>query len=274
MTPVAPENLESIAQRWHLSLGEPFGNLSYNYVLRAIRSDGTSVVLKLGKPGPEFRSEACALEHFAGRGAVRLIEADIEAGAMLLEHLTPGDMLTSRSEEESIAIAADVMRNLWRAAPDSDAFPDLRRWTAGLGRLRETFDGGCGPFPAHAVDRAERLREELLASEGEQVLLHGDLHHANILSSTREAWLAIDPKGVVGEREFELPSFLVNPRQETREVLDHRVRAFCEILSLDLERAISWSIVFGVLSSWWGYEDGGEVWEGPLEFSEQMARLA
>ena len=112
------------------------------------------------------------------------------------ERLQPGEMLTGLFPErdaEATDIAAQVMLNLWRPLPTTHSFPDLRHWTRGIERIRPHF-GGSGPFPAAILARAEDLREGLLTSSTETMLLHGDLHHYNILSADRAAWLAIDPK--------------------------------------------------------------------------------
>ncbi|MDP1615246.1 MAG: aminoglycoside phosphotransferase family protein, partial [Methylococcales bacterium] len=150
------------------------------------------------------------MRHYAGQGAVRLIQADAKKGWMLLEQCIPGSSLASyQDERDKTSIAATVMQRLWRPVEHPEQFISLKRWLVGLKQLNE-----------HAILKAllpETLRdfalnrsEELLLSQGEQVLLHGDLHHYNILQH-QEAWLAIDPKGVVGEREFEIGAFLRNP---------------------------------------------------------------
>jgi len=207
-----PSLLAACAERWGLTILPPFANLSYNYVAPAVRAGGTEVVLKAGVPNPELRTEIEALWLFAGQGSVLLLEADAELGLLLLERLRPGTPLVFLADDrEATSVAAGVMRQLWRPAPALHPFPTAARWAAGLLRLRRQLGGGTGPFPRVLVERAEGLFAKLIASSAEPVLLHGDLHHKNILRAGRQPWLAVDPKGLVGEPAYEVGALLRNP---------------------------------------------------------------
>ncbi len=275
-----PATLSDCARRWSLDISPPFEPLSYNYVAPAVRADGTAVVLKAGVPCRETETEVAALALYDGRGGVRLLEWDAAAGVMLLERAVPGTTLRAVEDDElATRVAADVMQRLWRTAPDKHSFPTVGEWAAGLRRLRAQFDGGTGPFPTRLVERAESLFVELLASMDEPVVLHGDLHHWNILSAEREPWLAIDPKGVVGEAAYEVGALLRNPLPELlawphpARVLGRRLDILAERLGFDRERMIQWSFSQAVLSAWWFHEDHGRGWEPTLEFARIMETL-
>lgn len=273
-----PSLLARCAARWSLEIGAPFAPLSYNYVAPGRRVDGTPVVLKLGVRNPELTSEIAALRHYGGRGIVRLLDGDATVGALLLERLEPGTPLSTLDDDDAATgIAADVMRDLWKAPPNPHEFPTVARWGRGLERLRATFDGGCGPFPVALVDRAERLYRDLLASAAAPVLLHGDLHHDNILSARRAPWLALDPKGVVGEPAFEVGALLRNPRAmiarepDLPRLLARRLDLLAERLEIDRERLLGWGQAGAVLSAWWSYEDHGRV--DPISLAVARALL-
>ncbi|MBI2964894.1 MAG: phosphotransferase [Chloroflexi bacterium] len=205
-----PRLLEKCRNRWSLAVDPPVANLSYNFIAPARLIDGTEAILKLGVPHREFSCQIEALRLFDGRGAVRLIDADPDVGAMLLERAVPGDPLWDMGDEEAAPIVARVMKELWRPAPDVQSLPTLADWVRRFDRLRARFNGSTGPLPEPMVRKAERLFDELGADRA-PVLLHGDLHHGNVLSARRAPWLAIDPKGVVGPREFEVGAFMRNP---------------------------------------------------------------
>lgn len=194
-----PRVLDEYARRWSLSLGEPFAALSFNYVTRALRADGTPVALKVGFPDDtEFRTEAEMLRHCDGRGMVRLLEADLDGSVMLLERIEPGVPLTAvEDDEQAISAAIGVMRQFWRPAPALHTFPTVARWALGLERHQERY-GGSGPIPPWLFAREQALYRDLGATIAPPVLLHGDLPQDNILAAAREPWLAIDPKGLVG----------------------------------------------------------------------------
>jgi streptomycin 6-kinase len=259
-----PGLIEQVARRWGLRVAPPFPDLTYNYVAPARLADGTPVVLKLGVPRAELASEIDALRHYGGQGACRLLDADEALGALLLERLEPGATLAplaAADDEAATRIAAGVMARLWRPPPAGHRYPAVADWFAGLAELRATFGGGTGPFPHDLVERAETLAAELLATQGEQVVLHGDLHHANILDAGG-VWRAIDPKGIVGERAYEPAALLRNPTPQIAahprlaELLDRRIAVFAEALGLAPERIHGWALANAVLSAWWSYEDG------------------
>ena len=247
---------------WSLKVTSPYA-LSYNYVGPAVRADGTEVVLKLGVPGKEIASEVEALRAYDGAACVRVFEVDIDAGVMVIERLTPGKQLwTLSDDEEATSIAADVIRRLRTPAPLDREFQTVADWAASLGKHRNRLFGGTGPFPCHLFEKAERLFAELIGSMGDSVLLHGDLHHDNILSAQREPWLAIDPKGVVGEAEYEVGAYLRNRLPaRPRKLMARRVDQLVEALGCDRERIVAWALAQAVLSAVWSLEDGGtDLW--------------
>jgi streptomycin 6-kinase len=275
-----PALVTDLEWRWSLEVGPPFPGLSQNYVAPALRADGMAAVLKLSFPeDPEFATEARALRLFDGRGIARLLELDPERGAMLLERLEPGVPLDAlEDDEEAMSVAADVLRRLWRPAPANHPFPLVSDLARGLVRLRRHFGGGTGPLPAALVEEAEALFAELIASQAEPVLLHGDLHHGNILAARRRPWLAIDPKGVVGEPAYDTGALLYNPTElldapRPGKALERRIDQLAEQLDLDGARVRGWGLSRAVLAAYWGWEDSGEVWEEALAFAELLAAI-
>jgi streptomycin 6-kinase len=265
-------------KRWSLEVSAPFEPLSYNYVAPAVRADGTDAVLKAGVPGGELTTEIEALRAFGGRGSVRLLEADPDAGVLLVERLRPGVPLATLPDEQATGAAVRVMRQLWRPVPPGDAFPTIEDWGLGFERLRVRF-GGSGPFPARLLRAAEVLFADLAASAAPPVLLHGDLHHRNILAAEREPWLAIDPKGVVGEPAYEVGALLRNPMPELLgesqpgRLLRRRVDQLADELGWDRERLVGWGVAQAVLAAWWSCEDHGYGWEPWIACAEVLASL-
>ena len=275
-----PAIVADCRRRWSLEVGPPFPELSQNYVAPALRADGTATVLKLSfLEDKEFRTEARALMLFDGQGIAQLLELDLERGAILLERLEPGMSLdTVEDDREAMDIASDVLRRLWRPAPVDNPFPLVSDWAQGLVRLRRHFGGGTGPLPARLVEEAETLFTELIPSQAEMNLLHGDLHHGNILAASRRPWLAIDPKGVVGEAAFDTGALLYNPTElldapSPGKVLERRIAQLAEELVLDCGRVRGWGLSRAVLAGYWGWEDSGQVWDEALTFAELLSSI-
>ena len=265
-----PETIRTYEEHWSLTVSRPFPDLSYHYVTRAVQADGTEVVLKLGVPDRDIRMQVEALRAFDGDGCVKLLDADVESGATLLESLRPGEMLSEqRNDEEAVSVAAALLRRLWREPPPGHDFPTLWEWSAALRRVRDRIGDTTNLLPASLVERASDMLVELTEATEEPVLLHGDLHHYNILSATRDPWLAIDPKGIVGAAEFDVCAFLRNElmsQAEPGRVLARRLDQFAEELGFERERIAGWGLIDGMLSASWHYEDHGQLSESDREY--------
>ena len=291
-----PFLIEEASARWGLTDVRPVPMLSYNFVTFAQRNDRapTDVVLKIGVPRDELTSEIAALRLFNGEGACHLIDADEEKGWLLLERLNPGVMLaTLEDDEQATHIAAEVMKKIWRPfeslgsaslladvqgqAPALHKFIKLSDWFDGLKKLRSTFNGGTGPLNEKLVERVERSVAEFFAENHQPVLMHGDFHHYNILSSER-GWLIIDPKGVIGPACYEVGPLLINPwgelirMNDIQEITKQRIDILHEHLGFERERIHEWGLAHAVISAWWSIEDN-TGWEYAGAFAEMLADL-
>lgn len=269
-----------IARDWGLTVGRPY-ELSYHYVTAVTCSDGTPAVLKLGVPsGTSLAEEAPALAAFDGAGAVRLLRADLARGALLLEQITPGwrvrDLVPGRDAEATSA-ATSVMQRLHVPPPPGCPMPEALTQADAFDRYL-TVHGDAGPLPRDLVVRAGGLMRELCASAGERVVLHGDLHHDNILRATREPWLAIDPHGLLGDPAYEVGALLFNPDPEDRDerltaLVPARVEQLADELALPVERVVAWGFVKAVLSDVWSAEEWTPGTRSPVSRALDVARL-
>lgn len=276
----APAVLNECCKRWSLELDEPFANLSYNLVIPGRTSAGREIVLKVGVPCAELLTEASALSLFDGVGAVRLLDHDAARGMLLIERVTPGIPVHKlQGQAEATKSAAALMRRLWRVPPQQHSFPSLAIWFRAFARLREGFGGGTGPFPSDVIEQAEHQFSKLNASSAGDVILHGDLHHENILSSASHEWLAIDPKGICGDPGYEVGSFMLNQLPagasdaETMTILEQRLLIFSAELEIRRERLASWAFCHAVLSALWNYEESTE-WLSTIRLAEMCSILS
>jgi streptomycin 6-kinase len=207
------------------------------YAVRAELPDGTSAVLKLIYPDRETEHEADALELWDGEGAVRLLARDDARRALLLERCEPGTFLAAAGQAAALDVLIALLPRLWKPAraPFRALADEAAHWVEQL-RARAAAD-------AYLVDAAIRALEELGPTQGEQVLLHQDLHAENVLAAQREPWLAIDPKPLVGEREFAVAPIVRSFQlgHSERDAL-YRLDRLSSELGLDRERARGWTI--------------------------------
>ena len=264
--------VQQLETRWSLKVGPrfpPTPGSPGNFVAPVTCADGQNAVLKVSDYIWETSTEIEALRIWDGTGAARLLAADPELGALLIERVQPGTMLAElEDDDETVQVAAEVLRQLWRPPSEDNALRPLDSWLAAYDRNREAIHRGQDGFPKDLFTRADALRAELLASAAEPVVLHGDLHHFNVLRSDRAGWLAIDPKGLTGDRLFDLCQFLVNPKPVPASVNRRRLDIFCAELGLDRKRASNWCLVHAMLNACWAYEDA-EAWQTRVEYAEQ-----
>lgn len=228
------------------------------------------VVLKvILKPGDEWRCGE-VLRAFNGSGVVRAY--DYVEGAVLLERLSPGTSLASLAlngrDDDATEILADVIHRMSGSTESLggslNQFVTVQDWGAGF---KNYLESGDNQIQNSLVERARLLYAKLCASQGAIRLLHGDLHHYNILFDEDRGWVAIDPKGVVGEIEYEIGASLRNPFENPEmfaspEIVERRLRIYEAKLKLDSDRALAWGFAGAVLSAIWSVEDGFAVDSG------------
>ncbi|WP_337019221.1 aminoglycoside phosphotransferase family protein [Oceanobacillus massiliensis] len=258
------ELLESVLHKWQMTMIGPVKNLSYNYVAKVADSNGKPYILKIGVLRNEFENELQTLQAYAGKGCAALIKQDAANRAMLLEHVIPGKML---SEIEDETVVMEHYLNVWkeiRRPLEENGTPAIADWFQGLKKYRHNFPNGDGPISNKSIDLAEECFDYVMDTSIGDELLHGDLHHENILFSKEKGWLAIDPKGIIGDRYFDLVSFLINQlhsKAYPKERLKLRVDTICEQLKLDRNRLLKAAIAIGTLSACWSIEGNDSNWE-------------
>jgi len=217
------------AREWGLELGEPFAFSYVSYVAPA----GDAVCKVAWEGDTESLHEGDALELWNGDGAVRLLRRS--GRALLEERAVPGNDLSAMPDEKGTAIAVNLASRLWRRAgsPFRPVAPEVQRWLDNADR-----EG------SELVPLARDLLAEL--DPGAQWLVHGDFHHYNILRRGDE-FVAIDPKPYLADREYDVPSFLWNPRgnqMEDRQRTERRIAAFVAA-GLDDFRIRAWTVIRG-----------------------------
>jgi len=263
-----PKFLNNIEKDLKIKIDKPFGHLSFHYTAPAITQRGEQCVFKCGLPNKELATEIAALQHYNSQGAIQLLDANAKQGWLLLERCQPGQRLASiENDEKATRIAINVMQRLWKPIVTIAKFSTIDDWLTKLKPAK--------PIPNRLIDAAQQMSKDLLASQSEMVLLHGDLHHDNILSSQREPWLAIDPKGVIGEREYEIGALIRNPQTTilTKSLLNRRFDIISESTGFDRQRLLHWSIIQAVLAANWSIEDQTAEYNQFIVIAEQLYLL-
>lgn len=238
---------------WDLELGEPFdAHVSYATAVRSHRDDA---VLKIPMPGDfpfvtgnRREHEHLALDEWRGDGAVRLLRFDASSGAMLLERCRPAAHLVDAATlDEADEIVASLLIRLWRPVPDPTRFQSTAQFARELRVRAEANDDRTAELLERSLlDDALSLLTELEAAAVPNVLLHGDLHHKNVVTAEREPWLAIDPLPRVGDTCYDAVQFLMFRKGSTPDparTWAGDIGRFCALTGLDAERVARWIFV-------------------------------
>ncbi|HYW28548.1 MAG TPA: aminoglycoside phosphotransferase family protein [Gaiellales bacterium] len=266
-----PVLVAEVSERWGVEVGEPFADGgAVSWVAPAVTADGTQAVVKLFLVGLENAEEPDALRHYDGRGAVRMLTGG--PGALLLERLSPGTPLWDVEDDDAAClVAAGLLRQLWQPPATDHPFRALADDAAGWAVTIEALWRRLGqPFERRLVDEARAAATDLGRSQGEPVVLHQDLHGGNVLRAGRAPWLAIDPKPVVGEREFDLASLIRDRRWAIEErIVRRRLDLLSAELGLDRERMRRWALLHALA---WGVDETG-AWPEMVACARWLAQL-
>ncbi len=234
-----PGVVRELERRWSLTIGSPYEDASCAWVARATLAEGSTAVLKLGLPHFEGEHEIEGLRFWNGDPTVRLLDADEELGAMLLERCDPGTSLRTLPEAEQDLVIAGLLRRLWRPAPENHSFRSL----AGLLQFwsKETERDAENWHDAGLVREGLQLFRELSRSAKVSVMLATDLHAGNVLRSKREPWLVIDPKPFVGDPAYDATQHLFNCATRLRSDPSGTIHRLADLLAVDRERVRLWT---------------------------------
>lgn len=269
------EKFEHYLSKWRLSDPQPLTQTATSHLYKVETAHGMAV-LKIFTPigAEDERGASEALRWYDGDGAVQCWESD--AGAMLLEYIDGDDLVAlvkSGRDDSATAVIIEVLEKLLRknqSAPPTGLISLEQRFRSLFRKAEEERGAGADSV----FVRGGKVARELLANQGPPCLLHGDLHHANIKHHSRRGWLAIDPKGLIGDRIYVAANALCNPDSlpevvQSRERLLRHTNAIADGLGFDRARLLSYVFAHACLSACWSIEDGLDP-----SFSVAMAEIA
>ncbi|SLM49777.1 putative Streptomycin 3''-kinase [Nitrospira japonica] len=253
-----PPDISYYCDKWTLSFPIRLAQTPTSALFRVTRLDQQAILKVLTPKGRTLEGNgSSALKCFQGPRAVKLLDSD--DGAMLLEHLDGGELshlVKQGSDAQAAHIICDVLDALHSYAGETPA---------GIQGLHHEFQSlftrARGEKPDSIFRRAAKVAETLIATESNRRLLHGDIHHGNILKSSSRGWVAIDPQGLFGERTYDVANSFFNPDEVphmvgTRERIDLLATIFSERLQVDRLRILQFAYAHGSLSASWHIDDG------------------
>jgi streptomycin 6-kinase len=231
--------------------GAPFSTPSS--VLAPVRFAGAPAMLKIARVEEELVGNR-VMAWWDGNGAAPVLRHDGEA--LLLERAQGSRSLAAmavagrKSDDDATRILCVMAARLHAATGTAGAPPagprSLEDW------FRDLFVYSQGTTGFYA--RAARIARELLAVPRDVVVLHGDLHHGNVLDFGVHGWRAIDPKGIIGDRGFDFANILCNPDGEVamrRGRLERQVGVIADAAGLAPDRILRWTVAWCGLSTTW-----------------------
>ena len=241
-----PLIINELSNTWGLSDLQPVNNMSFNYVAKALQKNDIAVIIKVACKASMIKDEIKALKHFHGSGCVKLLDVNNKQHALLLAQADPGTTLLTEDSVESVIDAyCSLIRALHTADHAPHNFDSIKKWLEAIDRVKYS------KISSELLNKAIGLKKHLLETSENEIILHGDLHLDNILLNDNN-WIAIDPKGIIGEPTFDVfPHDLINNKNDIRSI----IALIAENLDLDSRRIMQWIFVRLILMAAWMIED-------------------
>lgn len=264
LTPFAPW-----LARWDLTPdGESFQTRYARNWLLPVLQRGAPAILKIATSQEEIDG-AALMAWWAGGGAARVLA--LEADALLLERLPARLSLVAMAQD---GLDEDALRILCAVADDLHA-PRGRPAPRSLYPLDRWFRALAPAAAAHGGVLKDSLQaaNSLLADPREIAVLHGDLHHENVLDGADRGWLVIDPKGVLGERAYDYAAMLCNPHEAGGPRpgrIARQATLVADAARVDAQRLLHWLLAHAGVSAAWCMADGFDP--GPALATAESAK--
>lgn len=253
-----PHHLERLSVQWDFQLIHPVKNLSYNFVAIVKLPSGLAV-LKTAPPAAQLIAEAEWLKAHK-KSVPRIFHIDNENNAYLMEKIWPGTSLKhlvkEGKDEQATRIISQTILDLQSVVPlHLASYQSISEHIASLDFLR-------GHLDVHFIDSAKSIFRDLCASSTKNIILHGDLHHDNILQNDA-SWDVIDPLGYIGDPCAEVGSMIFNPLDcfpqhlPLQNIIQTRLRILSEMLPFDVGRIQAWAFCLTLRSAGWDVEGFG-----------------
>ena len=263
-----PRTIGLLEEKWKLTVEAPFPPIEFNFVAPATRENGDLAVLKIAPPygSTEIFGEAKFLSARNGEGCIRVMDLDRQHHSILIERALPGQNFTEIFADDPFGCvepAVSVLHSVLRRPPrDLSDTISLNDWFDGLRRYEKSS------FPARYAEKALNIYSELSKQSEHIFYLHGDYHPGNIVNATREPYLVIDAKGIIGHIGYEIAVFLNNlhwwraDEPDIKERLDAALAKFSVGFGINEKELEQWAFAGSVLGHWWTFDEMRDIYSG------------
>jgi streptomycin 6-kinase len=267
-----PALLEELACQWNFRFIRPIAYLSFNFVgLVELNNTKTLAIIKAapenGRLIPEIHWLQCIK-----KGVPKIYAVDETKEAFLMEYLTPGHSLKtvvqSGQDETATRIICKTILDLQSQQTKIFSFKHLSELVTDLLHLK-------GHVEDYTLSKVQSLFHDLTSDQTQDVLLHGDLHHDNIISH-HTAWRVIDPHGYRGDAAAEVGAMIRNPLdcfpadKPLSAIIENRLKILSETLPFDAHKIRAWAYCMTLLSAAWNIEDFGTIADFKCEFEFKL----
>lgn len=249
--------LSQITKKWDLVFLNPMPDLTYHFVGKVKLVTGETAILKMGPSlAKSIAIEATWLRAFK-QGVPKVYWYDEAYNAFLMENLQPGIPLKAMVKKSDEAATRIICRTILDLQHHQEKTVSCKH----ISELAYSYAFLEGKIDAKLLSQAQTWFQELSTPSPHDVLLHGDLHHDNILSSGN-TWKVIDPHGYIGSPTFEVGPMIYNPggadfpsERVLAKVIERRLKILAEELPFDAKRIKAWTFCMTILSMAWTVED-------------------
>ncbi|NQY42048.1 MAG: hypothetical protein HRT87_01720 [Legionellales bacterium] len=253
-----PLIIQRCANKWNFSITKICTELSYSYIV-FVNVESDEAVVKVIFDEEQFSNELAILQIMQGKHCIKLLGYLKEYKALLLAKadFSLSDYFPER-EKESIAIYSMFIQKYMHSKIVFDLpkkYSHMHHWFKSI-KYNDEIDNALITKALYLINSLDK--EELS-------LIHGDLHHGNVMNYQGD-WVMIDPKGIVGSISFEISAFIINPHSlitlDFINIIENRIHELSKILSIESSVLLEWTFVRAVLAACWCVEDN----MNPLNF--------